>query len=90
MGGTRMGVLPYDRDHGGVGGAIIADRDRKSSVEGTLVYLNGGDDLNRVLDRVKPAGGTVLTPKTAIGPDMGHFALSRDCEGNKIGLYSRH
>jgi predicted enzyme related to lactoylglutathione lyase len=57
-------------------------------VSGTLVYLNGGDDLSVMLARVEPAGGKVAVPKTDIGNGFGHFAHFVDTEGNRVGLHS--
>ncbi len=51
-----------------------------------LIYLNGGDDLNRVLSRVEAAGGTVLVEKTYLSPEAGYIGLFLDTEGNRIGL----
>lgn len=55
--------------------------------KGSLVYLNGGDDLGFPLSKVEAAGGRILLPKTAIGANgfMAHFT---DTEGNKVGLHS--
>jgi len=52
-----------------------------------LIYLNGGDDLSKVLSKVEKAGGKVLLPKTSIGQNgsMAHFL---DTEGNKVALHS--
>lgn len=88
MGDVRMGILLHDRDGGGVGGAIIASPFAKPSSTGTVVYLNGGEDLTTVLKRVAPAGGSVLVEKTAIAPEMGYFAVFQDSEGNGVGLFS--
>ena len=52
------------------------------------VYLNGGSDLNNVLNRVETAGGQVLLAKTEIGEEHGFFAFFLDSEGNKVGLHS--
>ena len=87
MGAGMMGILPHDRDNG-VGGAIVkADGYVPTSTAGSLVYLNGGANLQTVLDRVTSAGGKVLQGKTEI-PSMGHYAFFTDTEGNKVGLYS--
>jgi predicted enzyme related to lactoylglutathione lyase len=89
MGPLMMGILPHDRDGGGVGGAICFGEGYKpSSHDGPKVYLTAGDDLNTVLNRVAGAGGQVLVPKTLIAPDMGYFAFFSDSEGNVVGLYS--
>lgn len=86
---VRMGILLHDRDNGGIGGAICQGEGYTTSgSSGPKVYLNGGSDLNVVLNRVPGAGGQVVLPKTAIGEGMGHFAYFGDPEGNVVGLYS--
>jgi predicted enzyme related to lactoylglutathione lyase len=84
MPGGQMGFLPSED---GVGGAIIKGEGYVPSQQGTLVYLNGGDDLNTVLNKVEGAGGKVLSPKTDIG-EYGFIAFFTDTEGNKVGLHS--
>jgi uncharacterized protein len=86
MGPTTMGFL--SSDPGAVSGAIVHSEGCTPSTLGTLVYLNGGDDLAHMLARVVPAGGTVAVPKTEIGNDFGFFAHFIDTEGNKLGLHS--
>jgi len=88
MGPFTMGILPYDQNAGGVGGAICFGEGCEPSSKGTKVYLNGGSDLNHVLNRVEAAGGSVVMPKTDIGSDMGYFAIFMDTEGNQISLHS--
>ena len=86
MGPTTMGMLSSDPE--GVGGAIVHGDGSAPSQNGTLVYLNGGDDLAPMLARVESAGGTVAVPKTEIGNGFGFFAHFIDTEGNKVGLHS--
>ena len=86
MGPIRMGFFLVDK--GGIGGAIVYGEGHIPSQEGALVYLNGGKDLNVVLDRVESAGGKIVVPKTKIDDESGHYALFLDCEGNKVGLHS--
>ena len=87
--GIRMGILPHNREEGGVGGAICFGEGYQSAgSNGPKVYLDCGKDLNTVLNRVPDAGGQVVFPKTEIGPDMGQFAFFTDSEGNVVGLYS--
>ena len=50
--------------------------------------MNGGEDLNQVLNRVESSGGRVLLPKQQINEDAGYFALFIDSEGNKLALHS--
>ncbi|HTF20651.1 MAG TPA: VOC family protein [Chryseolinea sp.] len=87
MQGTQMGLFPGDEEVVSV--ALIKGEAYKPTVDGTIVYLNAGDDLQIVLDRVEPNGGRVLVPKTEIAPEMGFFAMFTDTEGNKLGLHSR-
>lgn len=86
MGPVTMGMLSADPN--AVGGAIVHGDGSAPSRVGTLVYLNGGDDLAPMLERVVEAGGSVLVPKTEIGNDFGFFAHFIDTEGNRVGLHS--
>ena len=56
--------------------------------DGPLVYLNGNPDVQIILDRIEPAGGQILVPKTEISPEYGHMAVFLDSEGNRIALHS--
>jgi uncharacterized protein len=87
MGPTLMGFLPHEQSVG-VGGAIVLADEFVPSKQGSLIYLNVGDDLAPALARVVSAGGQVAVPKTEIGNDFGFFAHFIDTEGNKIGLHS--
>ena len=53
---------------------------------GVTVYLDGGGDLDGIVDRVAGAGGTILMPKTYMGQEAGHVAMFLDSEGNRVGL----
>jgi predicted enzyme related to lactoylglutathione lyase len=86
MGPVTMGMLSADQN--AVGGALVHGDGGTPSQNGTLVYLNGGDDLAVLLARVEPAGGAVVVPKTEIGNGFGHFAHFVDTEGNRVGLHS--
>lgn len=88
MGPNRMGFLLYDQPKGYIGGAIVQGEGYVPSAQGALIYLNGGSDLNTILERVKKSGGKVILPKTPISPELGFFALFTDTEGNKLGLHS--
>lgn len=88
MFGTRMGFLPSDGEN--VSGAIVQGEGYTPSTDGLTVYLNGGDDLQKMLDKVEGLNGKVIVPKTQISPEMGYFALFLDTEGNKLALHSIH
>ncbi|TXI50353.1 MAG: VOC family protein [Lysobacter sp.] len=86
MGPVTLGFLSSDQE--AVGGAIVRDENATPSQQGTIVYLNAGDDLSPMLARVASAGGSVAVPKTEIGNGFGFFAHFIDSEGNKVGLHS--
>jgi predicted enzyme related to lactoylglutathione lyase len=88
MGGNLMGFMPFDMGKG-VGGAIIRSGDLRPGADGIVVYLNGGDDLSPILDRVAAAGGQVTVPKTHINDEIGYYAMFIDTEGNRLALHSR-
>ncbi len=82
----RYGILPGDMQNG-VSGGIVEGEAFEPSMTGTLIYLNGGDDLSVPLAKVEMAGGKILLPKTSIGSN-GFMAHIVDTEGNKIALHS--
>lgn len=86
--GFRIGFLPIDDRSKGVGGTIVQANDYFPSALGVKIYLNGGDDLQHVLDRVIPSGGEVIQHKTKLSDDIGYFAVFEDTEGNHISLHS--
>lgn len=89
MGPLRMGFLLHDRDNGGIGGAIVHGDGYTPATNGAKVYLNGGSDLDLVLNRVHGAGGKVILPKTPIGDgSFGHIGIFEDSEGNHVSLHS--
>ena len=84
---TAMAFFPVTK---GVGGAIIVGSGSIPSTSGALLYLNGGDDLNDVLNKVEDAGGRIIMPKTLINEDSGYFAVFIDSQGNKLALHSNN
>lgn len=87
-----MALLPRGESGGksGVGGAVIYLPDHKPGTKGPLLYLNGGEDLQEMLDRVEPAGGQILVPKTLVSEEIGYIAIFLDSEGNHMALHSDH
>jgi hypothetical protein len=69
-------------------GCLVKGDGYVPSMQGVVVYLNGGDDLSAVLARVEQGGGKVLLKKTFLSKEAGHIAYFVDTEGNKIGLHS--
>ncbi len=86
MPGMEMGIFPYEEQM--VSGVIMKGADYKPSSDGVTIYLNGGDNLQTILDKVETNGGKILMQKTAHEDESGYFALILDTEGNKLGLNS--
>ncbi len=84
--GMEMGVFPYENQV--VTGVILKSEGYVPSPDGLTIYLNGGDNLQVILDKVEQAGGKVLIPKTPHADESGFFALFLDSEGNRMGLHS--
>jgi predicted enzyme related to lactoylglutathione lyase len=82
----EMAVFPSMPPHSG--GALVKSDMHKPSLSGSFIYLNGNPDLQRVLDKVPQAGGTIKMPKTNIGGDNGFMAFFEDSEGNMVGVHS--
>lgn len=87
-GDIAMAIFPYAEPY--PSGALVAMPQLQPRDNGTLIYLDGGDDLNAVLARIPAAGGQVVMEKTDLGNDIGHIALFIDSEGNRVGVYSKH
>ena len=88
MGGFDYAM--FETDEEAVSGALVAGECCTPSADGTIVYLNGGDDLSEPLSRITRLGNQVVVPKTAINDgSCGYFAQFIDCEGNRIGLFSK-
>lgn len=86
FGEFKMGILP----HGTSGGALVqyAESYKPSSTHGPLLYLNAGDDLIQVSDKVEAAGGQISIAKKQISDEHGFMAIILDTEGNRIALHS--
>ena len=82
----EIGVLPYEGQM--VTGVIMKGEGFKPSADGVTIYLNGGDNLQVILDRVQASNGKIMIPKTPHADEIGFFAIFLDSEGNKIGLHS--
>jgi uncharacterized protein len=84
--GKKYGTFPYEIGAGG-GCSIVEFEDYHPCLNGSLVYLNGGDDLGIPLSRVEAAGGKVIMGKTC-NDEFGFIARFLDSEGNLISLHS--
>jgi predicted enzyme related to lactoylglutathione lyase len=87
MQGFKMAMFPYPE--GSTGGALCQHPQYQPAPSGgVVIYLNGGDDLDKPLGRVVGAGGQVVMPKTLITPEIGYMGFFKDTEGNVIALHS--
>ena len=86
MDGVQMGLFPNDGENVVV--QLINGSEYKTSIDGTIVYLNAGHDLQTVANKIEANRGKIAVPKTEIGPEMGFYAMFIDTEGNKLGLHS--
>ncbi len=82
----QMGIFPYEGQM--VTGVIIQADGYKPSADGVTMYLNAGENLQIVLDKVEKNGGQTLVGKTAHADESGYFAIFLDSEGNKMALNS--
>ena len=87
---VKLAMLGETNDPSVVTGALITGNGSVPSDQGTLVFLNAGDDLSGILGKVEVSGGKVVVPKTEIPGGFGHFAKFSDTEGNHIGLHSKN
>ena len=82
----QMGIFPYEEQM--VTGVIMKAEGYTPSASGVTIYLNGGDDLQVILDKVEKNGGEIIVPKSLHADESGFFAVFLDSEGNKMGLHS--
>lgn len=87
---TDLNAMAFFPVTSGIGGAVISGPGSIPSDTGPLIYLNGGYDLNNVLNKVEEAGGRIVMPKTLIDEDAGYFAIFIDSQGNKLALHSKN
>jgi uncharacterized protein len=87
---SRFGDEPYwlvragEDDEPGANGALVTREDLHRSP----VVIVGVEDIDDVLGRVEPRGGTVAQGKLPV-PGMGWSAYVQDSEGNMIGLFQQ-
>lgn len=87
MDNPQMKMAFFPTTDNGVGGCVTYGNGNKPNAEGSLVYLNGGEDLGIPLSKIEAAGGTIVMPKTAIG-ENGFMAMFTDTEGNRVAFHS--
>ena len=89
--GEPMHMFPSHGD--GVTGALVqrpaGPRALTPGSSGATVYLRVEGTLEDAMQRVKPAGGALLSPAITVPGVAGTFCMMRDSEGNHVGLHAR-
>ncbi|PTB90301.1 glyoxalase, partial [Marivirga lumbricoides] len=75
----EMGLFPYQDQM--VAGVIMKGEGFEPSAKGVTIYLNGGDNLQTILDKVEKNSGKIIIPKTPHADENGYFAIFHDSEG---------
>ena len=86
MGTSKQATFPFVQ--GVASGSLKESKESEPSAAGTMIYLNGGEDLSAPLACVEAAGGKIIKKKTSIG-EHSFMAIFKDTEGNHIALHSR-
>ena len=84
MNGIKYALFPSENKFNS--GALVEGQYYRPSSDGVTIYLDGGKDMNSILEHVEKAGGEVIMPKTYTGKESGYVGMFIDSEGNKIGL----
>jgi len=82
-----MAWFPDDEGRGAAGSLVQHAEFYEPSLIGTLVYFMS-EDVATELGKIESAGGSIVIPKTEIGPGIGFMGVFKDTEGNRIGLHS--
>jgi uncharacterized protein len=90
MGDFIMVTFPDDEMGGKVSGALCKHAMYEPRDNGALIYLNANPDIQTIVDRIEPAGGTVQIPKTQISPEIGYMCVFIDSEGNRMALHAQN
>lgn len=88
FGPTMLAIFPYDRESGATGGALVKSENPRPTPDGTIVYLNAGDSVGAVLDRVEQAGGKIAMPRTELPQGAGVIGILEDPDGNRVGVHA--
>jgi len=75
--------IPGDQTNG----ALVQGAGYQPSKNGTLIYMDGGEDMVSLISRIPKFGGKVTMDRSSLD-DHGFVARFIDTEGNKIGIHS--
>lgn len=87
MGGELIFGFPFVENGTNASGALVKSPDRSPGVGGVMIYFTC-EDCGVEADRIEPAGGRLIQPKSKLDDNHGFIALVQDTEGNLIGLHS--
>jgi len=79
-----MAIFPFKT----LRGALCEEQNINPSPSSTIVYFDGGIDVNFYLEKVKRFGGKILKPKTQIPNEKGYYGIFSDLDGDRIGLHN--
>lgn len=86
IGPIKYALFPSEDQHNC--GALAEGDGYKPGAGGPTIYLDGGNDLDRVLSKVENAGGKVTMKKMLLSDVAGYIGMFTDSEGNRIGLHN--
>lgn len=84
----RTTTLVSATDEGGIGISLNQTRNFTPCDHGPLLYLYTGKDVVDYLERVEPAGGKIVQPKTQMSENSEgfYYATILDTEGNMLAF----
>lgn len=82
--GNLMALFPFEENGAGISGALAQGDSYLPGKEGIRLYFDV-EDIERTLNKVVSAGGSIAFPKTSVGKS-GWVAEFWDIEGNCIAL----
>jgi len=68
-------------------GALIQGEGYIPSQQGSLVYFDGGKDMQQIINRIPESGGQITMNKTSLN-EHGFISQFIDTEGNKVAIHS--
>ena len=86
MGNTKLAMFCISEDQ--TNGALVQGDGYQPSKNGTLIYLNGGEDMPSLINRISESGGRITMNRSPL-ECHGYIAKFIDTEGNEIGIHSK-
>lgn len=75
-------ITAGSEDEPGIDGGL---QKREDTTDIVTNYI-GVSSIDEFSKKIEASGGTIITPKSPI-PGTGYFALFKDTEGNKLGIF---